>query len=104
MSQMRAEFPATDTEAFLTTGRGVFPHDRVESMRRGLRRKRCPRRGRCRRAPFCGRRGGGMWSQMWGGASGGSAYVVAVDVGGRSESSDLVGDSRDAASFGLASC
>ena len=80
-------FPLPTRRLSLPPGRGVFPHDRVESMRRGLRRKRCPRRGRYRRAPFCGRRGGGMYAHV-GGASGGSAYVVAVDVGGRSESSD----------------
>ena len=87
MSQMRAEFPATDTEAFLTTGRGVFPHDRVESMRRA-----CVANAVRGEVDAAGRRfvadeaAGCM--QMWEEPQAGSAYVVAVDVGGRSESSD----------------
>ncbi len=83
-SQMMAEFPTTDTEAFMNTGRGVFAVEHVEALRRGCTVE-------ARRGELCG----GVFRpdplgclKLWHEPQAGAGYVVAVDIGGRSEGSD----------------
>lgn len=83
--KMQAEFPSTDTEAFLNTGSGVFSIVEVEELRDG-----------CRAPEFTGSITGsrefvadsqGKLS-VWEYPEKGVEYVVSVDVGGRGSRSD----------------
>lgn len=96
-ASMKAEFPSSSGEAFLTTGRGVFGHEAVDRLRRG-----CVTEGR--RCTISGREmtGAGslsdikvrpdeegrltVWKEPKGAGEGN--YVVSVDIGGRSSGSD----------------
>lgn len=69
--QMSAEFPTTDVEAFVNTGSGVFAAARLELRREGAL------------IPASG-----AVLEQWESPMAGEAYVVAVDVGGRSAASD----------------
>jgi len=86
-AQMAAEFPSTDVEAFVNTGRGVFPHDRVAAMRAActlpVRRGELDPAGR----RFVEDDTAGCL-QLWTEPLPEAQYVVAVDVGGRSAASD----------------
>ena len=91
-AQMMAEFPTTDTEAFLNTGRGVFAPEAVERLRADCTVE--PRRGETDGHRFRDDSLGGL--RMWRDAEEGARYVAAVDIGGL-VGVGLVGDSRDAA-------
>ena len=83
-AQMMAEFPTTDTEAFLNTGRGVFAPEAVERLRTDCTVE--PRRGETDGHRFRDDSLGGL--RMWRDAEEGVRYVAAVDIGGRSSASD----------------
>ena len=83
-AQMMAEFPTTDTEAFLNTGRGVFTPEAVERLRADCTVE--PRRGETDGHRFRDDSLGGL--RMWRDAEDGARYVAAVDIGGRSSASD----------------
>ena len=83
-AQMMAEFPTTDTEAFLNTGRGVFAPEAVERLRADCTVE--PRRGETDGHRFRDDSLGGL--RMWRDAEEGVRYVAAVDIGGRSSASD----------------
>ena len=83
-AQMMAEFPTTDTEAFLNTGRGVFAPEAVERLRADCTVE--PRRGETDGHRFRDDSLGGL--HMWRDAEDGARYVAAVDIGGRSSASD----------------
>lgn len=83
-AQMMAEFPTTDTEAFLNTGRGVFAPEAVERLRADCTVE--PRRGETDGHRFRDDSLGGL--RMWRDAEEGARYVAAVDIGGRSSASD----------------
>lgn len=83
--QMRAEFPSDDVEAFLNTGNGVFAGKSIDTLRAG-----------CRPAEGLGDiddsgtrfvEGAGRLC-VWELPQKHMRYVVAVDVGGRSEKAD----------------
>ncbi len=95
---MKAEYPTDDTEAFASTGAGVFAREDVERLRRGCEEPQlvgdlCGEaptgRAALRGLRFTPSAGGALkvWRRPVAGASR-SRYVVAVDVGGRSLSSD----------------
>lgn len=83
--QMSAEFPTTDVEAFVNTGSGVFAAADVERLRQGcaapVGRLELRREGALIPAS-------GAVLEQWEPPMAGEAYVVAVDVGGRSAASD----------------
>lgn len=83
--QMSAEFPTTDVEAFINTGSGVFAAADVEALRRGCAapagRLELRRQGALIPAS-------GAVLEQWEEPAEAESYVVAVDVGGRSASSD----------------
>lgn len=83
-AQMMAEFPTTDTEAFLNTGHGVFAPEAVERLRADCTVE--PRRGETDGHRFRDDSLGGL--RMWRDAEEGVRYVAAVDIGGRSSASD----------------
>ncbi len=83
-AQMMAEFPTTDTEAFLNTGRGVFAPEAVERLRADCTVE--PRRGETDGHRFRDDSLGGL--RMGRDAEEGARYVAAVDIGGRSSASD----------------
>jgi len=83
-SQMMAEFPTTDGEAFLNTGRGVFAAEAVERLRCGC--TITPKRGEMSATGFTEDSLGRML--MWRDAAAGESYAVSVDIGGRSASAD----------------
>lgn len=82
--QMAAEFPGTDTEAFLTTGAGVFPNEHIEAMRAHCREPLL--RGEITERGFEADTNGAL--SVWARPEPGCSYVVAVDVGGRSARAD----------------
>ncbi|MDE6135370.1 MAG: hypothetical protein K2F79_07330 [Muribaculaceae bacterium] len=82
--QMAAEFPATDTEAFLATGAGVFGHNQIETLRADC--SVTPRRGEIDEAGFTEDSSGEL--SVWAPPAEGVPYVVAVDVGGRTWRAD----------------
>lgn len=95
---MKAEFPTTDTEAFINTGRGVFDPVHIEAMRRNCRRPeatgylvtaatRGPRALRIDRFEPSPDGDIRVWHMPQ--RSGCTyRYIVTVDVGGRSAGSD----------------
>ncbi|MDE7407319.1 MAG: hypothetical protein K2M76_02765, partial [Muribaculaceae bacterium] len=100
-AQMKGEFPTTDTEAFNHTGNSVFTNEWVERLRSGCREPQL--RGEVEGATLAGAGAltgvkfvedarGGM--EVWelpcraDENMGSASYVVAVDVGGRSDDSD----------------
>ncbi len=80
---MRAEFPSTDTEAFLNTGHGVFGVENVEKLRAACLPGTA---GEMTRAGFRPDSAGAF--TLWADVEPGERYVVSVDVGGRSAGSD----------------
>lgn len=85
-SLLQAEFPSSDSEAFLDSSEVVFSVPKVEALRVG-----CGVDGRTGDIDASGRlftedASGKM--KMWARPRSGRRYVVAVDVGGRSVSSD----------------
>lgn len=82
--QMSAEFPGTDTEAFLTTGAGVFANEHIEALRAGC--TVAGERGEISARSFEADSGGALC--MWADRREGVRYVVAVDVGGRTARAD----------------
>lgn len=84
--EMQAEFPTTDVEAFMTTGRGVFGNAQVAELRRTC----VPpvKKGDVNAAgtEFLEDNSGPM--KLWSMPERGRQYVVSVDVGGRSAKSD----------------
>ena len=91
---MMAEYPTTDTEAFMNTGRGVFALEAIERLRAGC--NIAPRRGEPADTGFAGDSLGRML--LWKAPRPGERYVVSVDVGGRSAGSDwsVIAVMRDA--------
>lgn len=87
--RMHAEFPTTDTEAFTSTGCGVFTPAGVNRLRGSCceptRTVRLEPDSDGRIAAVDDPRGG---FQIWKLPQPGSSYVTGVDVGGRSEKSD----------------
>lgn len=85
-ARMQAEYPGTDTEAFLNSGSGVFAPEAVERLRRGCLDAPEAAQGEFTVAGFrpdsLGR------ARMWAVPAAGARYVVAVDIGGRSEGAD----------------
>lgn len=83
--QMRAEYPADDNEAFISTCAGVFEAADIEGLRRG-----------CRTPAACGSIGiGGDITddasgklKIWERPDSSRQYVVGVDIGGTREGSD----------------
>ena len=82
--QMRSEYPADDSEAFVTTGAGVFEASDIEVLR-----------GRCVPAPFCGSLECGRpvedpagLLKIWKHPETGVRYVVSADIGGTRAESD----------------
>lgn len=84
LTQMQAEYPCTDEEAFLNTGCGVFDPKAVELMREGCVAE--PRRGEFGPDGFADDALGR--ALMWRDAEHGERYVAAVDIGGRSRNAD----------------
>lgn len=84
-AKMHAEFPTTPVEAFVSSDGNVFVNDFIERMRRDCREPVCGeldmKRFRFEPAP---RGEFSVWEEPCKDAS----YLVSVDVGGRSESSD----------------
>ncbi len=80
--RMMAEFPTTDTEAFINTGSGVFPNEAVER-----RRAACEAGASVPVEPF-GKSDRSTPMRRWRAPEPWRRYVVAVDVGGRSAKSD----------------
>lgn len=96
-SAMMAEYPGTPQEAFANTGANVFAACGVERLRRGCREPlsvgevaahggAVTGAGALRGVSFRADPVGGL--KVWEHPMGGEAYVVSVDVGGRSLSSD----------------
>jgi len=86
LEQMQAEFPTTDAEAFNISANNVFRSDDIERLRGGCR---APLR-RCevtRAGVFADDPSGRL--AVWDEPRAGVEYVVAVDIGGRSRSSDF---------------
>lgn len=80
--QMMAEFPTTDTEAFINTGSGVFSAESLERLRAGCSA------GQSVYAPSWGKSDRTTPMTQWQTPDTDSSYVVAVDVGGRSARAD----------------
>lgn len=81
---MMAEYPTTDIEAFTATASNVFPTAWVERLRAG-----CREPGRGTIGPD------GRWEpdpagdiDRWAAPEAGADYIVAVDIGGRTDSAD----------------
>lgn len=85
-ARMQAEYPGTDTEAFLNSGSGVFAPEAVERLRRGCLDAPEPARGEFGRGGFSPDSLG--HARVWDAPRPGARYVVAVDIGGRSEGAD----------------
>lgn len=81
--QMQANFPTTPQEAFINTGNSVFDTAAVERMRADCR---SGERGDIGRGGFSAASNGPL--ELWQKPAVGAAYVVTVDVGGRSAASD----------------
>lgn len=85
--ELHAEYPTTDVEAFANTGNGVFAAAAIEALREGCSQLRAE-------TGDVGLGGGGFVPDATGGMSvwrhpqPGFSYIAAVDVGGRSRSSD----------------
>lgn len=87
LQDFQSEYPTSDTEAFASTGAGVFAPEHVDALRGG-----------CRAPAAVGEvvaNGGGEFVadsrggfKMWEAPQRGVQYVVAVDVGGRSDKAD----------------
>lgn len=97
--KLMTEYPTDDVEAFATTDNGVFSPHRIEELRRGCRE--APERGRLSTDGMTGpcalenlrfekNEAGGLevWRRPVRGNPVDSRYVVAVDVGGRTDKSD----------------
>ncbi|MDE5930481.1 MAG: hypothetical protein K2H03_08385 [Muribaculaceae bacterium] len=82
--QMQANFPTTAQEAFINSGSGVFDTASVERLRLGCRRGECGELGSG--GSFVAVANGKL--EVWERPAATESYVVAVDVGGRSASSD----------------
>lgn len=82
--QMAAEFPGTDTEAFLTTGAGVFSNEHIEALRADCTAE-CMR-GEITAAGFEPDAAGAL--SLWSDRRADCRYVVTVDVGGRTARAD----------------
>lgn len=83
-AMMQAEYPTNEEEAFTNTGNNVFDAAHVEAMR-----------GDCRKPRFGELSDGGEFTDdplgclsLWTPPQTGHRYVAAVDIGGRSRSSD----------------
>lgn len=85
LEQMQAEFPSTDTEAFNTSANNVFHSEHIERLRQGCSdpRRRCEV---TRSGAFSPDPRGRL--AIWAEPARYGEYVVAVDVGGRSRTSD----------------
>ena len=81
--QMQANFPTTPQEAFINTGNNVFDSAAVERMRADCRPGE---RGDIGGGGFSAASNGPL--ELWQKPAVGAAYVVTVDVGGRSAASD----------------
>lgn len=81
---MHAEFPTTADEAFVTSDSNVFANERVESLRRGCLP---PERGEMGSGDAFVKDNRGNLS-LWKRPEAGTAYIVTVDVGGRSDKAD----------------
>lgn len=95
MKRMMAEFPSTPQEAFANTGNGVFSAEHVERLRSDCRpplhRGEFAGEGLRGAAALCSvswRDDADGLTAVWEMPRAGENYVVAVDVGGRSASSD----------------
>lgn len=95
---MKAEYPTTPVEAFTNTGNNVFSMGDIERLRSGVEMpaERGVIRGNSETGPesmknvrfVSGIGGRGGETLVWRRPEAGRGYVVAVDVGGRSERSD----------------
>ena len=97
-SMMKAEYPSNDIEAFTCTGRNLFSSDTIEQMRLNCREPKFIGEligdsvvgiDSLRNIRFCPDEKGKfhVWEMPAEGASS-SQYIVAVDIGGRSHTSD----------------
>lgn len=84
--QMSAEFPTTDTEAFVNSGYGVFDHRHIDRLRCGCRKPLMQGELRADGPTFSADSRGAL--SVWKAPEPGREYVVAVDVGGRSLKAD----------------
>lgn len=82
--QMHSEYPSNDTEAFVSTGAGVFDAADIEALR-----------AECREAPFIGELSGGKpvadtagALRIWRMPEADIRYVVSADIGGTRAGSD----------------
>lgn len=88
MESFQAEYPTSDTEAFASTGAGVFAPAAVERLRGGCRAPAlvgevlAGRQGMELHADSTGR------LKVWEAVVPGREYVASVDVGGRSDKAD----------------
>ena len=87
--QMQAEFPTTDLEAFASAGYGVFSLEALSRLRAGCRSPLFTGEVMCDdKAPrFVAAPAGCL--QIWASPAPSARYVVAVDVGGRTEGADF---------------
>ncbi len=82
--KLHAEYPSTDTEAFAATNCGVFDQTDIDRLLAGCHEpaRTCVVAGE----KIFDRAGGEL--QIWSEAVAGADYIVSVDIGGRSSSSD----------------
>lgn len=84
--EMQAEFPTTDTEAFVTTSHGVFHNEHIAALRQTCTAPESVGELDYERRRFLPDAGGCL--KIWRMPEPGRDYVAAVDVGGRSRKSD----------------
>ncbi len=82
--RMMSEFPSTATEAFISTGRGIFPREAVELLARD-----CREAVRGEVIDGCWKESRDGTVELWQKPCRGAFYVVAVDIGGRSSGADF---------------
>lgn len=82
--RLKAEYPTDDVEAFSNSGSGVFFQPWVEALRAGC--VITPQTGVISGASFVSDPTG--WLRIWSAPRPEAAYIVTVDVGGRTEKAD----------------